>query len=317
MRSVLIALNLALCLVAASRAILAVAAPPVPAQAPTPPKSATNDAHADFEAGDYAGCLRKISALLSSKSLKPDSPERYDLLMLRGECMLRLKQRQPAAQAFQAAASGMKARGDLPRVAAATALATLVKASPDLTYRPKGQPDRAGIDVVEPASRRDAMEALFQDLKQKLAPDLDDAVQAKSLLPTNDLLPGAWELYTVEFAAQGNAASTETKLEELGGHARALIGDELSGLTTRLEQLRDLASEPTWVSQTISYRGLHTDEREELHRMADQLMKIQRTAENARRISRLLGRTGENWDTLLADCAVARDVAEQAYDRRN
>ena len=50
--------------------------------------------------------------------------------------------------------------------------------------------------------------------------------------------------------------------------------------------------------------------------MADYLIKIQRTIENARRIARALGSTGENWDGLLADCAVARDVAQQAYDRR-
>jgi len=50
--------------------------------------------------------------------------------------------------------------------------------------------------------------------------------------------------------------------------------------------------------------------------MADYLVQIQRTVENGRRISRVLGKTGENWDGLLADCAVARDVAQQTYDRR-
>ncbi len=286
-----------------------------PAQSPAAPNAA-DDARADFKTGDYAGCLKKISGLLSSKSVRNDSPERYDLLMLRGECMLKLKQRQAAAQAFDAAALGMKARGDLPRVAAATALATLVKASPDLVYKPKSHPDLAGIDIVEPSWRKDAMAALFEDLRDKLTPAIDNAVRAASLVPTHELLPRAWELYTVEYAVKGNAASTETRLEDLGGHARDLIGGELDGMITRLDQLNDLASEPAWVSAGLSYRGLRTDEREELHRIADELVKIQRTAENARRISRLLGRTGDNWDVLLADCGVARDTAEQAYARR-
>jgi hypothetical protein len=307
MRILSVALGAILFLAASSRATAGAE--------PTPPKL-TDDARADFKTGDYAACLKKLSGLLSSRSLKADSPERYDLLMLRGECMLKLKQRQAAAQAFDAAATGMKARGDLPRVAAATALSTLVKASPDLTYKPKNHPDLAGIDVIEPSWRKEAMAALFEDLRDKLAPAVDDAIHSASLVPSHELLPRMWELYTVELASKGNAASTETKLEDLGGHAQELIGNDLNGMITRLDQLNDLASEPVLVSAGISYRGLRTDEREELHRMADDLVKIQRTAENARRISRLLGRTGEHWDALLADCAVARDVAEQAYARR-
>jgi hypothetical protein len=97
---------------------------------------------------------------------------------------------------------------------------------------------------------------------------------------------------------------------------RELIDEELNQLSNRLDQLKDLASEPTWVTQAISYRGLTTNERNELQKMADYLMEIQRTVENGRRISRLFGRTGENWDALLADCAVAKDVAQQTYDRR-
>lgn len=287
-----------------------------PAQAPAASNVAADDALADFKTGDYAGCLKKISGLLSSRSIKADSPERYDLMMLRGECMLKLKQRQAAAQAFDAAALGMRARGDLPRVAAATALGTLVKASPDLAYKPKSHPELAAIDVVEPSWRKDAMAALFEDLRDKLTPAVDDAIHSTSLVPSHELLPRMWELYTVEFAVKGNAASTETRLEDLGGHARDLIGSELDGMMTRLDHLNDLASEPAWVSAGLSYRGLHTDEREELHRIADELVKIQRTAENARRISRLLGKTGDKWNALLADCAVARDTAEQAYARR-
>ena len=316
MRIAHIALHTALAIGTASSVVAAAQAAPGSAQSVARANATADDARADFTSGAYAECLRKISAVLSSRPLKSDSPERYDLLMLRGECMLRLKQRQPAAQAFETAASGMKSRGDLPRAATATALAALVKASPDLKYKPMSGPDAAGIDIVEPGARQRAMEALFEDLRAKAVPDVDRALQEKSLVPIHALLPRMWELYTVEFAAKGNAASTESKLEEVGGRARVLVSEELQRLTTRLEQFNELAGEPTWTSQVIGYRGLHTDERQELQQMANYLVKIQRTVENARRISRILGRTGENWDTLLADCATARDVAEEAYGRR-
>ena len=65
----------------------------------------------------------------------------------------------------------------------------------------------------------------------------------------------------------------------------------------------------------MSYRGLNSNGKE-LQKMATYLVQIQQTAENARRIGGASGNTGENWDTLLADCTVARDAAQNAYDRR-
>ena len=273
------------------------------------------DARADFASGDFTASLRKTSGLLSSKAGKSDLPERYDLLVLRGECLLRLKQRTASADAFEAAAAVMKKQSDLPRAASATSLAVLVKASPDLVYKPKKQAG-SGIDIAESSTRQEAMKALFDDLNAAVSPRVERALRDKSLVSTQGLLRDVWELYAVETAATGNASSTAAKLEQLGGHARSLTGDELDRITSRLEQLKDLASEPTWVTQAMSYRGLNTGERNELRQIADYLMQIQRTVENGRRISRLFGRTGENWDTLLADCAVARDVAQEAYDRR-
>jgi hypothetical protein len=305
MRALLIALCAAACLVAVSQAA-----------AQTPPPKTLEDAQSAFDSGDYKGCLRQVASLLSSNAVKRDSPERCDLLLLRGECLLRLKQRAPAAEAFDKAAAVTKGRGDLPRTAHATALAALVKASPDLKYTPKTRPGDPAIDIVEPATRRDAMQALFEDLQKQLAPDVEKALQDKSLASTQRRLKQFWELYSVEFTAAGAATSTEATIQDLGGHARELIAEELDRVIDRLEHLSDLAGEPVWGEEVMSYRGLRTAEQNEIRQAASYLMEIQRTVENGRRIARALGRTGENWDALLADCAVARDAAQRAYDRR-
>ena len=149
-----------------------------------------------------------------------NSTERYDLLMLKGECLLKLKQRTAAADAFEAAAAAMKSRRDLPRAASATALAALVKASPDLKYKSKQAGDGHGIDITDEARRPAAMAALYDDLDARIAPGIDKAVQDRSLVSTQKLLRDLWELYTVEYAAKGESASTSTKLKELGGHAQ-------------------------------------------------------------------------------------------------
>src|SRR5689334_1553723 len=79
------------------RSSAAVIAAPAPSPAPSPaaPASANpsiDDAKADFAAGQYQGCLQKISRLLSPGISKPDPATPYDLLMLRGECMMQMKQ---------------------------------------------------------------------------------------------------------------------------------------------------------------------------------------------------------------------------------
>jgi hypothetical protein len=275
-------------------------------------------AKADFDAAEYPACLGKISTLISST--RSDSVERYDLLMLRGECMLRLKNRAPALTAFDAASAVGRRQNDVKRVAASTALSQLVKASPNLVYRsPKAASDEGGgIDIIEPASRQKAMGVLLADLSEKIAPQFNKVLsEEKSLASTDAMLKGMWELYSVELAATGDTVATSEKLEALGAHAQKLIAAELDTIKTRLDQLEDLAGEPVGGYHEATYRGLRTDERNELKQQSDYLMKVQRTVENARRIARLLGRTGERWDALLADCAVARDSAQRAYDRRN
>ena len=280
------------------------------------------DAQAAYGSGDYRGCLQKISSLLTTSTIKPASVERYDLLMLRGECMLKLKQAKGAADTFEAASKVLKTQGDVARVANAKAMSVLVKASPGLQYRSNGSTgDAAGIDIVEPDSRKQAMKMLLDDRNRQLMPAINKAIEGTSLVPIQKLLPAVWEIYTLEFAAKGNADQTTATVKKMGQHARDLITSELDRLTSRLTELNNLANEPTISSnrvgpQTLSYRGLNSNERNELKEMMDYLLNIQQVCENARRINRLLGGTGEAWDALLADCAEARQVADQAYNRQ-
>jgi hypothetical protein len=312
-----IALLLALCLIAVFATLVAPRGLAAPAQ-----QLSVADAQADLNAGDYPGCLRKISTLLASSSMKSDSPERYDLLMLRGECMLNLKQPIAAASAFEAASVVGKNQTDLPKIASAEANSVLIKAARGMQYKPKSaSPGDPGIDIVAHEPRKQAMKALFDDRRAELAPSIAAALKNSTLVPLPKLLPAAWDLFVLEFGATGDTVQTTEDLKKLGGHARGLIGTELGRLTSRLEQLNNLANEPTlsggnFNNASISYRGLNTTERDELSEMAKYLVNIEGVAEKGRRINRMLGGTGDTWDAILADCAEARDVAQQAYDRR-
>ena len=121
MKLIAIATCAAVCL---SSSLLDAAEPPLPV---------VEEAQRYLEDGNYASCLHKISKqLASSNEARPGTAERYELLMLRGECLLRMRQPAPAGAAYEAAATCMKIRRDIARVATATAMAVLVKASPDL-----------------------------------------------------------------------------------------------------------------------------------------------------------------------------------------
>src|SRR5688572_12344043 len=65
-----------------------------------------------FDTGDYRGAQRVISKALSLAAPEPTPDQRYQLLMLRGECLLRLGERVYAHDAFDAATN---ATTDIPR----------------------------------------------------------------------------------------------------------------------------------------------------------------------------------------------------------
>jgi hypothetical protein len=166
------------------------------------------DAQADFAAGQYRDALQKISVLLAGKSAPPGSQERFDLLMLRGECMLRLKQSSLAADAFDAAARARRQQGDVKRLAEAKATAVLLSASRGLKFQPRGGGGGGGaeaIDVVAPEARRQAMAALLDERLAELTPRAAAAVEGTSLTPMMELLPAFADAYALELTATGDA----------------------------------------------------------------------------------------------------------------
>ena len=275
------------------------------------------DAQSDFNAGQYRSCLQKISSSLTGSTAKPGSSQRYDALMLRGECMLQLKRGDLAADAFESAARAVKAEGDLKRVAAAKAVAVLIRESTQLKYKSaqKSEP----VDIVQPSSRSEAMKALLEDRLAALTPEVDKATQGTSLVPMEKLVPALRDLYSVELTVSGETTRTMALFKVLGERARNLIHAELDRCEARIDELYELAGEPTigaGGNVVRGYRGLTSPERDELHGIADTLVKIERVAQVARRLSRTLGGATEAWETILADCVEVRDRAQQAYDRR-
>jgi tetratricopeptide (TPR) repeat protein len=285
-----------------------------------PPAPTLADAQADFDAKQYKPALQKISKALTATDAKSAREARYDLFMLRGECLLRVNERTLAIDAFRSAARTMKDDGDIHKAAAAGGTALLIEASRNLKYKSTRPPGAEPIDIVEPESRKQALSALFDERLAAAGPKVSKAVESEQLTPMLDLLPTMRELYVIEDAAKGDAPQTIPLLKSVGERARGLITAELSRVNRRLDDIEDGLTQDVYLSvrniQGVRERGLSTAEQKELRDAHDYLGKIAKVAQQGRWIARRLGGAGEAWDAILADCSETRDAVESLAARR-
>jgi len=259
------------------------------AQAAAPPT--LQDVQQKMDAGQYQDALRLISPLLASAG--DNNGTRYQLLMLRGEALLQSQQRVPAANVFDVAA---KIAPDAKATAAARANVLLLRASPDNKYTPKsgGTP----IDILQPASRKEAFAAMRADLAAALKPKYTAALKSDSLVPMMNVLPSMLDQAYLEFAADGSAPKTHEDLQAMGSRARELMSGELRRVRYHVSAL-ELASNST---SDYVRRGLYSTERDAVQQDIDYVTKIGQTARDARRRAQELGYDGAAWESVIADC---------------
>ena len=169
-----------------------------------------------FDAGQYPEALRLISAGLNGTKPDDATGQRYQWLMLRGECLLRINQRSAATNVFQVA---VKCAPDVKSTAIARADALLVKASPSGKYIPKagGEP----IDILDPDSRKNAFNALREDMTKTVQPKYQAAMDGTTLPPMMNVLPSVLDLGYLEYAATGSAPSRRGRNSRLWASVHA------------------------------------------------------------------------------------------------
>lgn len=267
-----------------------------------------DDARADFGQGDYRAALQKIAKLLGPPN-EPLPGDRYDLLMLKAECQLQLKDRLGSATTFKSAA---KAAGDVKQLATARANALIVERSSNGKYTPSMSVGEPSIDVVPLESRKAAMTRLEQELWSKNARDIDQAMQAESLPPIEKAFRVVADAYCLEMATTGEAKQTGVTLHELGSRAYRLMEAEVTRNARAVDQMGQLANSANgygggWV---VSARGLLPTERDQLRERMGYLSKIQARAREYREVAFRLGGDHDKWDALVAQIADALADAE-------
>ena len=288
--------------------LLATLVAPLLAQSAPP----MDEIRAAAASGDYRAALDKVN-----KALLPSSQEqavRYELLMLKGECQLQLKDRIGASSAFKSAA---KAAQNASELAAAKANALIVDRSTSGKFTPRFGTGAEPIDIMLIDSRKQAMLALQAELWSQNKSQVESALRADKLPPIEQIFPRVADMFFLELFAKGDAPETGKLMKDLGDHAFKLLQTEVSRCSRRVDYLTQLANSAVesrgWDSIK---RGLHSPERDEVKAMLPLLNKIRERATEYRGIASRVGGNEGRWNALVADAVAALSDAESLYNDR-
>ena len=259
------------------------------------------------DAGQFRVCLRQIARVLrlaeGSKGY-----DRYELLLLRGDCLLHIEDPATAQLAYAAAKeSPVSAQANEAR---ATVL--LIARSVKMTYVPRTANETGdGINIASRANRIKALGALLQDEIRADRREMDRAIAAQDLVPIREVLPKLADLYAVERATTEGDANVRPILKAVGARARVLIDRELGLEGERVAAIERRANQRlefpavgvssgggTWWGG-INRRGLYTNDRRELRDLIAYLRQIEETTKLGQRIALSFDGDVKAWDPLI------------------
>jgi hypothetical protein len=241
---------------------------PAPAaQAPATPaaSAATSPMIAQLQeqlnAGQAQEVSRQVARLLAMKGDAAQQYDRYDLLMLRGEAALRMKQNSVAMQSF---AEAQKETTDDQKKAIARGTEILVRKSKQTGYTPRvgvrpapGEKPAGPMPIIEEADRKAALEALLADEMTAVQPKLNAAKNATALPPLADAAKLLGDVRAIEIAGTGASEKAQSLGADIGGKAHGMINDALRNMEDRVEEIWTSASKQSNAyGQLVASQGM-------------------------------------------------------------
>jgi len=271
--------------------------------------------------GKHREALQKLSRALAMKGTAADQYDKHELLRLKAEAHLNLKDAAAASSAFAAAAK--EAKDDTAR-AEDKASELVVKRSKNLQFTPKPKKGEKAepIDVTVAEQRKAAFAALFDEQKETAAPALKAAQKAKSLPPIAEALKQAADLRMLELAATGADAETSKQIEEVAGQGNKLMADAVKDYADLVKAIEASANDvqPVQVParspngrgpiyyQSAKRKGLTTRDSQDLRRIIGDLKKL---VPMARDLSKELGEQGKPFEKIADDGEATGNEAQK------
>ncbi|MGB7160304.1 MAG: hypothetical protein WBD40_19710, partial [Tepidisphaeraceae bacterium] len=243
------------------------------------------------EAGDYRTALQEAARAIRWGE-EPKGNDKFELQLIRGDCLLNLEDHPSALIAYEAAAKSP----DVNVATEARGTAFLIRHSQDMKYTPKQGGDP--ISIADNASRKRAASALLTDQLAADRRELEAALKAQTLEPILKVVQPILTLRALEFVATGQGTETASLAQPIGERARDLIDAELRRIDNRTRQLQTLANQ---IPDDGTRRGLFSKDRNELRGSVAYLERILETSKQAEHLAQLSGGTPEKWAQTIAD----------------
>jgi len=200
-----------------------------------------------YAEGKYQDVLKSMGKVLALKGEAARPYPRYDMLVLKGDCHLMLKQTAWAVEAFAAAA---KEPGDAKTTGVARATELLIKRSSATGYVPKtpaGGAERGKrsepIPIADRENRKKALTALYADELAAFGPKVKRALASPALGETMAVAGTIADIQAMEVAASGDDTDTRRLADSLSEHATTVLADAVKAMSRHVEDIYRTASE--------------------------------------------------------------------------
>jgi hypothetical protein len=293
-----------------------------------------------YRDGRYQDVLRGIQRILLLTGEPARRYNRYDLLMLKGDALLKTGASAEAAEAFAAAAKDAtvlppKARRapvtdraaagqpdgknpDAPEDRAAVARATevLVRRSRTGGYTPKVPPIPGGgpagaIPITDRETRAPAFVALLGDELGAIRPKVARAVAGDDLKAIGEVAGAVRDLVPLEIAATGADEQSRGLAEDLSRRATSVLGASVRDIQARVDRIRAYADrmERVVVNGSESYHRVGPLGRD-IQDLDEAVRALDRITATARQLAAVLQSDPGPYSAVIEAADKARKGAE-------
>lgn len=232
-----------------------------PVNDPPEPLPTNDELKQLFKQKDYAPLLQKIGRVLQLKGNAARPYDRVELLLLKADTQLQMKEQSLAVTAAAAAVKAIDPDQTDPKLAA-TARATekLLRQARNYMFTPRTAPRGQipqPISVLDLDRRPECFAAMFEDARAEILAKVRAAKSARTLLPIIEAIKAVSELRTLELAAFGKEELSAAQLDGLSLQAKDLMSKAVKDLKSQADKYHDRANEVLPV-QVPSATGIGT-----------------------------------------------------------
>jgi hypothetical protein len=195
-----------------------------------------------MEAGQYSDALKGIIRILALQGAAAAPYNRHEMLMLKAECQIQLRQYPGAVGSAQLAKKEAEQAHHDEDAKESDALLLLLQRSQNGAYVPTTASVKTPIKLAEKEKREEAYKALYEDVKVLFGRKVEAAEKGTGLPPYLELSKLGPTVRTAEYGATKGTAETDATIKDVAEHAAKLVEATLTDLDTKTERISEEAN---------------------------------------------------------------------------